>query len=98
VKIILATNVIKPTQERFKKELQKDEWVTIRLENSHCFLICSSESKEEASHIALRGNTMFHQKEPLYESLATMLSLEISKNEMLKWFMVLRFINLLNIH
>lgn len=77
----------------FRKEVgqlytivDEEEWIAIRLEEQHCFLIGIYEDKDKAIHFAALDYGMKHRKEPLSYSLVTGFSYHISKSDLFQCF------------
>ena len=76
----------RPFQEYYHEELTGDEWIAIREDDTHIFLIGNYKTKSEAQEYALIDHAMLHQSTPLCKELSCMLPPNATKDDMLYWF------------
>ena len=75
-----------PYYDKDRIEVEKSSWIAVRMEDSICILIGVFDSKEKADFGALLDNAARDRNEPFCANLSTMIPLQATKSEMLKWF------------
>lgn len=66
--------------------VQENEWIAIRLEEEHCFLIGTFEDRDKAIQFAVLDYGKTHRKEPFTLSVVTAIPNRLSTSEMLQYF------------